>query len=191
MDAQSELNRLASALAHACPGATIQSARLYTLAADHDRAEFYVRVIVESRDGSTLDEAKVVTRCRPSDDDAVAELRAILRADTDGAVAEARRDGAEAMREECVAACADVADRWELRAESGVYTEYTDDECELIASGASAAGDAVRSVPLPGGAFVRTDEAIAAVLDELAAEAERGPITAEMLRTMAAARRAK
>lgn len=33
------------------------------------------------------------------------------------------------------------------------------------------------------------DHAIADVLDTLAAEAERGPITAEMLRTMAAARR--
>jgi hypothetical protein len=36
-----------------------------------------------------------------------------------------------------------------------------------------------------------TDGAIAIVLDELAAEMERGPLTAEMLRTMAAARRAK
>ena len=34
-----------------------------------------------------------------------------------------------------------------------------------------------------------TDGAIADVLDTLAVEAERGPITAEMLRTMAAARR--
>ena len=34
-----------------------------------------------------------------------------------------------------------------------------------------------------------TDGAVADVLDELAAEMERGPITAEMLRTMAAARR--
>lgn len=36
-----------------------------------------------------------------------------------------------------------------------------------------------------------TSGAVADVLDELAAEAERGPITAEMLRTMAAARRAR
>lgn len=35
------------------------------------------------------------------------------------------------------------------------------------------------------------DHAIADVLDTLAAEAERGPITAEMLRTMAAARRTR
>ena len=37
----------------------------------------------------------------------------------------------------------------------------------------------------------RADHAIADVLDTLAAEAERGPITAEMLRTMAAARRTR
>lgn len=35
------------------------------------------------------------------------------------------------------------------------------------------------------------NEAVAAVLDELAALADEGPITAEMLRTMAAARRAR
>lgn len=36
-----------------------------------------------------------------------------------------------------------------------------------------------------------TDGAVADVLDELAAEMERGPLTAEMLRVMAAARRSR
>lgn len=88
LETQREFNRLALALARACPGATIQSARMHTLDVVPDREEFYARVIVESHDGDGMDEAKVLTRCRPSSDDAVAELRSILRADTDGAVAD-------------------------------------------------------------------------------------------------------
>ncbi len=151
-ETQAELDRLAAVLGKALDRAA--KVQLFPYAADCVYAH-----------ASTGDHI-VETAAHLNSATAVAELRAILRADTDGAASEAFRAGAEAMREEVALAAGRVT-----------------------ASLNPAA--TVRAIPLPGGAFVSTDEAIAAVLDDLAALASEGPITAEMLRTMAAARRSR
>ena len=76
------------------------------------------------------------------------------------------------------------------------YTAADNDECYAVAydgdrnieTGISAT-HAAAVADLRAILRADTDGAIADVLDTLAVEAERGPITAEMLRTMAATRR--
>lgn len=154
-ETQAELDRLAAVLGKALDRTV--TARLLPYAGD------CLYAYANTRDH------RIETAAQPTATAAVAELRAILRADTDGAVAEAYREGAEAMRAYVVAAL-DARER-------NARVRW--------------AAEAVRALPRPTVTLVRTDEAIAAVLDELASLASEGPITAEMLRAMAAARRSR
>lgn len=94
LDARAEINRLTAALARAVPGSTVGYASFRPLSAPPGSPEeVYAKVIVDTLcpDGS-MDEARVITTSRATADEAVAELRAILRADTAEAVAELRAE---------------------------------------------------------------------------------------------------
>jgi len=159
MGAQEELDRLASALARAIPGATVGYAKMRVVGNTFigTGGEVYVRVIVDKVGADGLDDdAKVVTTCCADQDAAVAELRAILRADTEAAVAEAYRKGAEAMREACAATC----DRWAavhdaketMHAALGRVDEFGIDVAYQAATARAHwrdAATALRALPLP------------------------------------------
>ena len=82
MDAQEELDRLAAALARAL-GTSRAVSEVAAEVHDHSR-NLYALVCV----GARFDAATVETRYHTEMEDAVSELRAILRADTDGAIAD-------------------------------------------------------------------------------------------------------
>lgn len=100
MDAQTELDRLAGKLARAVPGSVVGYAKLRPLDAGRSPDEVYAKVIVDTLcPDDSMDDARVITTSHATREEAVAELRAILRADTDGAVADAVAPLAAAMRE--------------------------------------------------------------------------------------------